>query len=297
VKNHRFFGLVLGLVWLESLTGCNSLPPEGQKIFLLVSTFIETEWNNLFGEPEPTPSPVESPTPNGTGLLSQAAKTSKENSELLKEIYEVVYLHEPKDPAEFGNWLDTMNQGASLEGVYNGFTHSPEYRLLEDPKQGASVEALGAFGQELAYLEVELTPPTQFDNHWNAISKGLELAPSPVPVESPEVISLETIQQLSADYKKIFVGAPVFTLKRVLGDEALKVISFKSNYRENLALWYSKWVVRLAGRNVDFGVALRNKPDEAFHYKWALESSPDRIRWEVLNRLHRLLNDANREKQ
>jgi hypothetical protein len=47
-------------------------------------------------------------------------------------------------------------------------------------------------------------------------------------------------------------------------------------------------------RNVDFGVALRNKADEAFHLKWATEVSEDQIIWEVLNRLHRVLNDANK---
>jgi hypothetical protein len=95
----------------------------------------------------------------------------------------------------------------------------------------------------------------------------------------------------------LFVGASIFTLKRVLGDEAIKVMAAKAEYKEKFALWYSKWVVHMASRNVDFGIGLRNKPDEAFHYKWAVEASPEKLKWEVLNRLHRVLNEANRQKQ
>ena len=32
--------------------------------------------------------------------------------------------------------------------------------------------------------------------------------------------------------------------------------------------------------------------DESFHREWALQLPVDRLKWEVLNRLHRLLNDA-----
>jgi hypothetical protein len=114
-------------------------------------------------------------------------------------------------------------------------------------------------------------------------------APSPIPKPDPKV--------LSEQYTKQFIGASIYTLKRVLGDEALKLINTKIQLREKLALWYSKWVCRVAQRNVDFGVALRNKPDEAFHFKWVMESQDDRVKWEVLNRLHRILNEANRQKQ
>ena len=83
----------------------------------------------------------------------------------------------------------------------------------------------------------------------------------------------------------------------MIGDEALKVIAAKSEYREKLALWYSKWVVHMAQLNVDFGIPLRNKPDDEFHYNWVLNNSNDRVMWEVLNRLHRVLNESNKQKQ
>ena len=77
----------------------------------------------------------------------------------------------------------------------------------------------------------------------------------------------------------------------------MTLMTVKKEYPEKMALWYSRWVVHMASRNVDFGVALRNKPDEAFHYKWALTAAEDRLKWEVLNRVHRVLNEANRQKQ
>lgn len=137
------------------------------------------------------------------------------------------------------------------------------------------------FREEITLLEAELPKPTQLEN---------------------------------------FGLASLFTLKRVLSDEALKVLAAKGNVartavgssgavapaaepspgkseespRVKLAGWYSKWAVHMAQKNVDFGVALRNKPDEAFHFKWATEVSEDQIIWEVLNRLHRILNEANK---
>ena len=86
-----------------------------------------------------------------------------------------------------------------------------------------------------------------------------------------------------------FAGASFFTLKRVMGDEALKLVAARASTPEQLALWYSKWAVQMTGLGIDFGLVLRNSKDENFHYKWALSISPDRVKWEVLNRVHRVL--------
>ncbi len=235
------------------------------------------ESQNPTAEPSLTPLEKEK-TAEG---LSSVAKKSKANSEIFHEMFVVVFMREPKDRSEFGNWVDTLNQGASLEGVYNGLTHSEDYRRLEKTSPKASEKAVKAFREEITLLEIELSIPTQLEN---------------------------------------FGLASLFTLKRVLSDEALKVLAAKNNVnkaalavngavvpaanpssakneespRVKLAGWYSKWAVHMAQKNVDFGVALRNKPDEAFHFKWATEVSEDQIVWEVLNRLHRILNEANK---
>ncbi|MEK6705823.1 MAG: hypothetical protein AABZ06_08540 [Bdellovibrionota bacterium] len=219
---------------------------------------------------------VQSPsTPPGTEkndaieYRSEAAVKAKIYAELLREIFLVVLLDEPKDRSQFGNLVDALNQGASLEGIYNGLTHSAEYRKLETKGPKASVTALEIFLKHLDIFESELPVPTQFGSGNDN----------------------ETTSSVS-DIKQYFQNSSIFTLKRVAADEALKVIDFKRTERSKLVLWYSKWAVAQTSNNVDFGLALRNRSDEVFHYNWAVNASEDNLKWEILNRVHRLLNHA-----
>lgn len=236
--------------------------------------------------PVPTASPV-----------SAVERFAQGNSEILQEIYRVVWQQEPTDLHEFSSWVDALNQGASLEGVYNGFTHSDRYRALEQSQKGAAVKALKVFSVELARLTREMPEPTRFE--------ARAAQPLPVPVE-PEyaaeasaeraatgAASLPARAHLEEEYARVFVGSSVYTLKRVLGDQALILIHQKEKERERLADWYSKWVAEMAASHVDFGLKLRNDPGLSLHYGWALSAPTDRIVWEVLNRLHRVVNAAN----
>lgn len=235
---------------------------------------------------------------------SDAARISRENAELLREIHLVVFQREPKNKAEFGSLVDSLNQGASLEGIYNGFTHSADYRRLEMANPGASPKALTIFGKELDRLEKELPEPTPFDSSWALplplpVQPGLPEADAQAPADIPAEVDFSAAGQTAPEkYSKLFVGASIYTLKRVLGDHALKVLahhaSDRDGYREKAALWYSRWVSQMAAYKMDFGLPQRNQTDEAFHYEWALKAPEDRLRWEVLNRVHRVLNAANR---
>ncbi len=211
----------------------------------------------------------------------------------------------PHDKAEFGSFVDTLNQGASFEGVYNGFTHSSDYRQMEIENTGATPEALRTFSMLLAEFQAELPEQTQFDE-----KSGQPLARPVQPDGSTEVVEFRAAtlpkpsptsgpdkKALEERYLKIFVGSSIFTLKRVLGDEALKVLAVKREFPEKMAIWYSKWVIRMSEFGVDFGIAQRNNKDEQFHYQWAVSAPEDRLKWEVLNRVHRVLNEANRRKQ
>src|SRR4051794_2753949 len=72
---------------------------------------------------QPSPQVSSSPSPGATPeFMSPAAQASKANSELLHEVYLVVLMQEPADRSAFGGLVDVLNQGASFEGVYNGFT-------------------------------------------------------------------------------------------------------------------------------------------------------------------------------
>lgn len=257
-------------------------------------------------------------------LPKQNQQQTQEHVELLSEMYAVVFMKDPEEEREdFLDWVDTLNQGASLEGIYNAFTHSSSSRKLESSSPSASPHALKVFGIELARLEMELPRATFFDEGSAgplaefSMQASDEEAPGRVSEGGVQVVqygertqisykdwekarkslltpSTPSSPQLLADfadrYSRLFVSATIFTLKRILSDEALKVAELKAEYPEKLALWYSKWVIQMTGYKVDFGLKLRNDTREQVHYEWALKVPADRLRWEVLNRIHRLLN-------
>ncbi|MBI3535796.1 MAG: hypothetical protein HY072_09970, partial [Deltaproteobacteria bacterium] len=178
----------------------------------------------------------------------QDEKYSKEflgKASLLKEIYFVIYQKELQNVQEFLDYQNILMQGASLEGVYNGFTHSSRYRQLEVKYKTTKAIVVKIFADELWNLENELSEKTVF-NKTHAL-------PLPKPIDpalfsgTENVLQFEekTPPQTQTEYFKLFFNASVFTLKRVIGDEALKVIASKENSRENLAAWYGQWTMKL----------------------------------------------------
>jgi hypothetical protein len=251
------------------------------------------------------------------GLFAVTAQRAKQNAEVLHEIYRVVYLQEPSNSREFASLVDSLNQGASLEGIYNGLIHSSDYRELEKAHPGANAKALQFFVEELVRTEFQLSSITQFSSD---AAKPLAVPVEPTGTEdeidfpgtqpkvaaaaasAPELISSpakEQVDQLFHQYAHDFAGGSYFTLKRVLGDELLELMSQKSHDTKDpkaLAQWYGKFVHRMVGTGVDFGLALRNNPDEKFHEGWAESVSGDLLRWEVLNRIHRVINTMENSK-
>ena len=295
-----FFLISLGLLG----TGCDWYAFDKQAANL---------WADFWGQPlpfptgVPTPKPVAKPDPDSEGFVSSAARNAKENSELFHEIFVDVFMREPKDRSEFGSWVDSLNQGASLEGVHNGLIKSSDYRSLETSSKAANVVSLRVFAEELARLEVELPEPVEFEpgTYIPNVPMGSVPSPTPVPVvgfapeaalPGPQGDLSAKIPPLAQKYSKVFVTASLFTLKRVLAEEGLRVFSYENQFKEKACLWYSKWAVHMAGLGVDFGIALRNRPDEQFHYKWALVAPTDRVVWETLNRLHRVMNASSQPK-
>ncbi|MGK5089242.1 hypothetical protein WDW86_16960 [Bdellovibrionota bacterium FG-2] len=232
--------------------------------------------------------------------------------ELVTEMVRVVLERNPaeySDPREteaFMGSVQSMIQGASLEGLYNGFIHSSSYRRLEVAYPGATPEALDVFADELAYLELEFPEPAVFGD---AAAKPLivlsaaELESSGAADKGADKEAVSTRESrrifatLKAEYKKVFSKASVFTMKRVLGDEALRVISEKRKVPGGLVAWYPRWAARLALRKVDFGIPSRNELSEEFHHAWVTHVSDDQLSWEVLNRLHRLMGGAQKKVQ
>jgi hypothetical protein len=235
------------------------------------------------------------------------AQRTKQNAEILQEVYRVVYLQVPKSTAEFGSLVDTLNQGASIEGIYNGLIHSADYRSLEKSHPGANASALQFFSEELARTELQMSSITVFPTNaaqpLSAVEQpmGTEgeidfpAAQASKPTAPVDAVAGEKpkTEVLFRKYVHDFAGGSFFTLKRVLGDEILNLISEKSRDPKDpkaLAKWYGDFAHRMTAYKVDFGLALRNNPDAAFHEGWAMSVSGDQLRWEVLNRVHRILN-------
>jgi hypothetical protein len=290
-------GLISGWVWALAGFGFLSLS-SCQKV---------AEWmtHTLGSAPSPVPqvSP-ESPSPVEDGVTQR-------NSPILQEMYRVVWVMHPPSPSEFGNWLDSINQGASFEGVYNAFTHSTQQRALEgDSKGTASPQALKAFAWELAGLALEFPELPEWSERDSRplieLNPGEEQLDARQSKLKPELIEFKplaraepsnaprpTREVLAGQITGKFNGASIFILKRVLGDWGLKVVELRrAESKDRLVGWFADFAAATAKYQVSFGLKERNKPERDFHLNWATQSSEDLLRWEVLNRLHRILNEA-----
>lgn len=295
---------MLVLVLSLSLSGCQKIA-----VWMTRSTQPAVPASGQVGSPEGN-----DPESANRELRQQR---SQRNAELLQELYRVVLVLNPSSPAAFGNWLDSLNQGATLEGVYRGFTRSQLQQQLEaDRRSTATPHAVGVFSRELAQVLLAFPQMPKIDESeakpLQAIafpgeaeadlgSEGMQLeppreivfrpfatptaAPSTEPRPEPSVV----VGRVGA----VFAGASIFTLKRVLGDWALKLIeTLLELSRPQLIDWYADFAARTATLSVDFGLAPRQEPTRRFHRDWAERATEDQLRWEVLNRLHRILNDA-----
>lgn len=177
---------------------------------------------------------------------------------LIKEMYERIYAQTLKNPKEIAPWYGVLNQGASIEGLYHGLILSEKYRELERGK--APIAAVRFAAQELAVLQLERSQPGP-----------------------------ETRAQAEMNMAKV-MNLSLFTLKRELGEKMLSAIEKRKGGKESFADWYAGYATRWAGEGVDFGLPERNKTDKEFHKDWVSQHSLGLVQWELLNRMHRLLN-------
>ena len=252
----------------------------------------------------PAEMKAEMKSADSAGQGANPGGLAKENQELLAEMLRVVFDREDsEDQADFEALSRTLNQGASLEGIYRGIIMGSRYRALESSSQAATPSVLKVFASEMAELQDGMREPTRFDpeiarqapridfpedvpSASSAASKAARKDPAQEASPSPRLEKAANFRELLG----IFVGASPYTLKRVLGEEALKRFEEAGEDPSAIPLWYAGLVVRLSSANVDFGLDLRRKPDFEFHRNFAKRIAIDRVKWEVLNRYHRLLN-------
>ncbi len=280
-----------GLFFLPLLCGCDPVK----------------EIRDFFGmrtKPAELPSEMkaEMKSADSSGQGASTGGLARENQELLAEMIRVVFdREESEDQADFEALARTLNQGASLEGIYRGLIMGSRYRALESNSQAAAPRVLKVFAIELSELQEGMREPTRFDPEQARQVPRIDFPEDVVPggpkaqfVATPDPASLkrpdknENLKQIL----KIFIGASPYTLKRILGEEALRKFDEAGEDPSVIPLWYAGLSVRLSSSNVDFGLELRGKPDFEFHKNFARRIALDRVKWEVLNRYHRYLNAA-----
>lgn len=205
------------------------------------------------------------------------------NGEFLQELFQATLGREAREE-EFVKLMNVLDQGAHYEGIYNGVVYSREYR--EKERGAADVGAVKAYAKIMTQIILDQKyDPLKIHNRAEAKPDVPPLEEAPIP--QPSAQERAELEQL---YEKEAIVLPSYTLKRRLGEEVLKTIDLKKEYREKLATWYGRFSFFLNKMGVDFGLAQRNSTDEYYHYKWALEADLDRLKWECLNRIHKILN-------
>ena len=226
-----------------------------------------------------------------------AETLSKQNSEILSEMFRVVFNQDlVEDKTDFSGLLQSLNQGASLEGIYRGIIAGSRYRALESKSQAASPNELKAFAEEMSEIQGIMRSPTEFSIVDAKKAPEITFPDGNIPVIASPA-SQEVKKKLDKGSRvqeliRIFIGASSFTLKRALGEEVLRKFDEDKSDPGVVGHWYAKLVVRMATTKVDFGLELRNRGDFDFHFKFAQKIAIDRVKWEVLNRYHRYLNAA-----
>ncbi len=177
---------------------------------------------------------------------------------LAREMLEQVFGEAPRGGEAVAKWVNILEQGAEIQGVYHGIILSTEYASRNKPR--STDVAVRFFSEEVAILR-------SGKSEWDS-----SLAP----------IALEIQNRVKAE--------SIFFLKRELGRLVLERVSGLAGSPIALAKFYSETAVRLSKQGINFGLTQRNLGDLSFHKEWADGSSRGMIEWELLNRYHRCLN-------
>ena len=281
----------------------------GQALSILVAlTFLTTlsscssyYWDEIKNKISPTPKPSSlsvASQPNDTQALAQ----------LYNEMIEVVFEQSPQNKSDFFEKVGALTQGASLEGVYNGLTHSDYYKNYESQSKLVSPKALQFFATEYADLILSLKNEFEITDGLKAPLGDVEF---PTGYDDQKQKSatqkLETKgkskQQLSLELQSFFQDSKFAVLKRVLGDALLLKLDEGIKDQKYFEAWYSSFCQHYSGLGVDFGLSLRNQAQGDFHAgwyrdiskRWGVDVARDRVAWESLNRIHRVMNQYQKQ--
>ncbi len=179
---------------------------------------------------------------------------------LATEMHEQIYMRASANKNDVESWANVFSQGGSIEGVYHGMVLSTDYAKSENGR--ADLKVLRFFSQEMALLD-------------NPGAKDSD----------PKV------KEAAEKYAKENMQTSLFAQKRILGEKILSEIEKRKSDRAKLAEWYAGYASRWAKLGIDFGMKQRNDANADFHKNWAADNSLGLLQWELLNRMHRILNE------
>ena len=231
--------------------------------------------------------------------ISTSEKETHAKGEIFQEMIQDVFETKLKDQEVYESYLGSFSQGASLEGVYNGLTHSAQYRELEKKSPLANPATLQFFSEQMSFIQKQIKTPIELSSTMAhplaevSYPTGQEDALPVIPVEKKSRLKskVDDVAEISA----LFKNSSFLTLKRILGDAVIRLFNESAEDPLILSKLYGEWSAELAGKNVDFGLELRNQPNPEFHTTWAKANPLDRVLWETLNRIHRVMNHKQNE--
>lgn len=194
------------------------------------------------------------------------------------DAYRSVFLSPAKDKKVYVEWVNILEQGSSVEGLYRGLLLSGEYLYMETKKKKAKKNTLSFFAREMARITLGIDCRKLAEGE--GIIKDLQATELKRKVDS--------LQRKASNFN-------FFTLKRILSEHILDEMSKLREDREKLAFWYADLISCWASLGIDFGLEERNKKDFNFHFTWSKRNSLGRMQWEVLTRFHRVINHYERK--
>lgn len=248
---------------------------------------------------KPEPAPVVSSSPHDAQALSQ----------IYNEMIEVVFEQSPQNKSDFFEKVGALTQGATLEGLFNGLTHSAFYRSYESQSSVVTPKELQFFANEFAEIQLSLKEPVEISESLRnpmgdvQFPTGEEKSDSDSGVSAMITIAGKSKQALALEFQTFFQQSRHAVLKRVLSDAMMQKIDESIKNPKDFEAWYGAFCQRYAHLGVDFGLKLRNQNNPEFHVQWlqglnrmwGADTARDRVVWEVLNRVHRVMNSYQKE--
>lgn len=235
------------------------------------------------------------------GRVSAPRASNQESSqaalalgERLAEAWAVVWMRPRTDwpVLDFKRWYGQLEQGGSLEGIVQGWMLSPVYRDLE---RGS---AAGARSVTVAVSELErLASASNEVPEWALRDGLLQRVRSHEAANGMSGAARAVADGAETTWKTPLIGVSAFTLKRLLTEAALyewerRRLSSRHAAAQWYGNWASEWSARAAELGVKFGLEARHRAEATFHERFGNEANEDQVRWEIVNRVHRLINQS-----